>query len=269
MPLPPTWRLASIRSAPPLGLHLLDLAHSGLENGAEGEWPQRECSAVELQVGYLAGWFPADVLRWLREAGGGGAPEHTLQPPADGQPGCALARFVGSIGLAAAQQPTPPADAQQQSQQEKAQQTPSGKMGAEEPSSHTPNAKPQENAVFVNGALAVPGAPANTDTVPAKFSKKNAADDELITVAYTFKTLTDDERRAIYQALKGQPYSAFNADVGTEVPPGIELRPVPNEVAARVPQTRDYRYTVANDRVLLVGTNRIVVGVFAAAPTHP
>ena len=117
--------------------------------------------------------------------------------------------------------------------------------------------------------MAVPGAPANTDTVPAKFSKKNAADDELITVAYTFKTLTDDERRAIYQALKGQPDSAFNADVGTEVPPGIELRPVPNEVAARVPQTRDYRYTVANDRVLLVGTSRIVVGVFAAAPTHP
>jgi hypothetical protein len=54
--LPPTCRLASIRSAPPLGLHLLDLAHSGLENGAEGEWPQRERSAVKL---------PADVLQWL------------------------------------------------------------------------------------------------------------------------------------------------------------------------------------------------------------
>jgi Protein of unknown function (DUF1236) len=114
--------------------------------------------------------------------------------------------------------------------------------------------------------LAVPGAPANTDTVPAKFSKKNAADDELITVAYTFKTLTDEERSAIYQALKGQPAgSAFNADVGTELPPGIELRPVPNEVAARVPQTKDYRYAVANDRVLLVGTSRIVMGVFADA----
>ena len=57
--------------------------------------------------------------------------------------------FVGSVGLAAAQQPPPPADAQQQSQQEAgarpakprpiAQQTPSGKMGKEEPSSHTPN----------------------------------------------------------------------------------------------------------------------------------
>ena len=63
MPLPPTWRLASIRSAPPLGLHLLGLAHSGLENGAEGEWPQRDRSAVELQVGYLAA--PADVLQLL------------------------------------------------------------------------------------------------------------------------------------------------------------------------------------------------------------
>jgi hypothetical protein len=128
-----------------------------------------------------------------------------------------------------------------------------------------PNARPPANAVFVNGALAVPGAPANTDTVPAKFSARNAADDKLITIAYTFKTLTDEERRAIYQALKGQPAAAFNADVGTEVPPGVELHLVPNEVAARVPQTRGYRYVVGNDRVLLVGTSRIVVGVFADA----
>jgi hypothetical protein len=37
------------------------------------------------------------------------------------------------------------------------------------------------------------------------------------------------------------------------------------DVAGRVPQTRGYRYAVANDRVLLVGTSRIVVGVFADA----
>ena len=105
--------------------------------------------------------------------------------------------FVAGIGLTAAQQPPPPADAQQKGQQEKAQQTQSGQTGAEEPSSHAPSANPPANAVFVNGALAVPDAP-NTDTVPAKFSAKNAADDALITVAYTFKTLTDDERRAIF-----------------------------------------------------------------------
>src|SRR5262249_39015888 len=96
--------------------------------------------------------------------------------------------FVSSVGLAAAQQKPPP------------------------------------NEVFVN--VAVPGAPANTDTVPAKFSAKNAADDRLIIIAYTFKTLTDEERRAIYQAVKGQPAAAFNEDVGTEVPPGVELHPV-------------------------------------------
>jgi hypothetical protein len=173
--------------------------------------------------------------------------------------------FAASAGLAAAQQQPPPSDAQQQSQQEKAQQTPSGQMGKEEPSSHAPSAAPPANAAFVNGALAVPGAPANTDTVPAKFSPKNAGDDALITVAYTFRTLTDEQRRAIFEALKDQPASAFNADVGTELPPGIELRPVPNEVTARVPQTRDYRYAVGNGRVLLVGTTRIVVGVFGDA----
>ena len=127
--------------------------------------------------------------------------------------------------------------------------------------------RPPENNVFVDGALVIPGAPANTDTVPAKFSAKNAAADQLITVDYIFKTLTDDERRAVYQALKDQPAgSAFNADIGTKVPSGIELRPVPEEVVNRVPQTRDYRYAVAKDRVLLVGMGRIVAGIFEDTP---
>jgi hypothetical protein len=174
--------------------------------------------------------------------------------------------IVGSVGFAAAQQQPPQSDGQQRQQLENWQHTPSGKMGKEEPSSHAAETQPQPNAAFVNGALAVPGAPANTDTVPAKFSQKNAADDELITIAYTFKTLTDDQRRAVYEALKGQPTgSAFNADVGVELPPAVELRPVPAELAARVPQTRDYSYAATGDRVLLVGTSRIVTGVFADA----
>jgi hypothetical protein len=43
------------------------------------------------------------------------------------------------------------------------------------------------------------------------------------------------------------------------------LRPLPDELAARVPQSRDYRYAVTHDRVLLVGTSRIVAGVFDGA----
>ena len=163
----------------------------------------------------------------------------------------------------ATQQP-PAAEPQQQEQQEKAQQTPSGKMGKEEPSSHAPSAKPTDNSVFVNGALAVPGAPENTDTAPAKFSEKNAADDKLSIAAYTFKLLTEEQRRAIYTALKGQPAGpAFNADIGAELPSSVELRPMPDDLVARVQQTKDYRYTVADNRVLLVSpVTRYVVGIF-------
>jgi hypothetical protein len=114
---------------------------------------------------------------------------------------------------------------------------------------------------LVNGALAVAEAPADTDTVPAKFSPKNAADDELITIARTFKMLTKDERLSIYEALKHGPAP----NIGTKLPPGIELYPVPAEIAARVPQIRDYHYAVVKDRVLLVGTGRIVA---ASLRTH-
>ena len=175
--------------------------------------------------------------------------------------GAIVAIILGGLTPAFAQQPPPAAEPQQQSQQENAQQTPSGKAGKEEPSSHAPM---PTGPVLVNGALAVPGAPASSDTVPAKFSDKNAADDRLITVAYTFKTLSDEQRRAIFQAFKDQPAgSAFNADFGAELPLAVELRPVPDDLTARVPQTKGYLYAVAHGRVLLVApSNRIVVGIF-------
>ena len=178
-----------------------------------------------------------------------------------------LLLLLGGTSVALAQQPSPPADAQQQSQQEKAQQTQSGKTGTVEPSAQAPTDKPAANAVFVNGALAVPDAPANSQTVPAKFSAQNAADDKLVTLAYTFKALSDEQRQAIYQALKDQPVGqAFNADIGVELPSAVELHPMPAEVANRVPQTRDYRYAVADNRILLVAPiNRVVVGVFPDA----
>src|SRR3979490_74394 len=110
--------------------------------------------------------------------------------------------LLGATVVAPAQQPSPPADAQQQSQQEKAQQTQSGKTGTVEPSALAPTDKPPANAVFFNGALAVPDVPANSQTVPAKFSPQNAADDKLVILAYTFKMLSEEERGAIYQALK-------------------------------------------------------------------
>jgi hypothetical protein len=173
---------------------------------------------------------------------------------------------LGGIGIAVAQQPSPPPDPQQRSQQQNWQHTESGKMGKEEPSSHAPTEKPPQNAVFVDGALAVPGAPADTDTVPAKFSAKNAADDQLVTVGYTFKNLSDEQRGAIYQALKDQPAGpAFNADVGVVLPLSVKLNAMPDEIARHVPQTKDYQYAVADNRVLLVSPTRIVVAIFPDA----
>ena len=134
-----------------------------------------------------------------------------------------------------------------------------------------PNATPPQSAAqpsdASNPVQPVPGAMPGSDTVPSTLSEKNAADDKLITIAYTFKTLTDEQRRAIYQALKDQPAgSAFNADIGTELPSSVELKPMPGTLAAQVPQTKDYQFAVADNRVLLVSpASRIVVGVFPDA----
>jgi hypothetical protein len=125
--------------------------------------------------------------------------------------------------------------------------------------------KPQDSAISLNAVLAAPGIAPDSDTSPAKFSEKKAADDRLVTFAYTFKLLSREERRAIYQALKGRPGGrALKADIGDKLPLGIELRPMPDELIVRVPQTRGYNYTVAGDTVLLVSPlTRAVVGVFS------
>jgi Protein of unknown function (DUF1236) len=167
---------------------------------------------------------------------------------------------LGCVELRAQQIP-PSADAAQKKQLENWQHTESGKMGKEEPSSQAEMPKPQ--GAFLNGALTALGAPTDVDTVPAKFSQKNANDDKLITVAYTFKNLSDDQRREISETLKAQPDSAgVNAEIGTELPFSVELRPVPDALTARVPQTKGYEYVKAGNRVLLVSPpTRIVVGV--------
>ena len=101
--------------------------------------------------------------------------------------------------------------------------TESGKAGKEEPSSHTPSAPP-ENAPLWNGAPAVPGAKAEGETVPAKFSAKNDADDKLPTWGYTFKHLSAEQRRAIYQTVKKD---------GPAAPDAIEIARCPRPAGGR------------------------------------
>src|SRR5437762_245931 len=61
----------------------------------------------------------------------------------------------------------------------------------------------QNDAVFVNGALNVPGAPADSQTVPAKFSKRNDAIDNLPIMAMPELAFTNEQRRSIIDAVRG------------------------------------------------------------------
>jgi hypothetical protein len=175
----------------------------------------------------------------------------------------ALLFALGCAPLCAQQSPAP-GSPDQQKQLENWQHTESGKMGKEEPSSQADTPKPQPTSAFANGALTAAGAPTDVDTVPAKFSERNARDDQMITLAYTFKNLSDQERREIAQAIKGEPgTTAFNGDVGTVVPFATELRLVPDALATRVPQAKGFQYLNAGNRVLLISPpTRIIVGVF-------
>jgi hypothetical protein len=173
-----------------------------------------------------------------------------------------IATLFGAV--AASAQDTPPGNAAGQNIGKPSDTAPRGPLPG-------PNATPPQAAAQPadgsNSVQPVPGAMPGSDTVPSTLSEKNAADDKLITVAYTFKNLTDEQRRAIYQALKDHPVrSAFNADIGTELPASMELQAMPDAVVAQVPQTRGYQFAVSDNRVLLVSPQtRIVVGVLPDA----
>ncbi len=147
---------------------------------------------------------------------------------------------------------------------ERAQHSTSGKAGKEEPGSHAPTDPPDKTPVLVDGRLTAPGSPQQSDTVPSTVSPQNAADDKLITTAYTFKTMPNDQRQAIYQALKDGPsVGSVKADVGTELPVKVTLQAIPEQLVRQVPRTKGYHYAVSGNRVLLVApANRIVVAVF-------
>jgi hypothetical protein len=129
---------------------------------------------------------------------------------------------------------------------------------------------PQTGPALVNGALAAPEAAKDSSTVPAKFSAKNEAEDHLPLMAFTFKNLSDEQKRPIVESVKGAKTAApkgeaspdFYANLGVSLPSAVHLHVLPDEVTAKIPQTKAYRYTTVGDKVLLVEpANRIVVAV--------
>ena len=105
----------------------------------------------------------------------------------------------------------------------------------------------------------VPGAMPGSDDVPSTLSEKNARDDELPVAAYRLKTLTDQQRQAIYQSVVGNTRSgrsaaaagAHSIEVGMVLPPDAPLDPLPTGVANMIPATGGLRYQMVGDKLVL------------------
>jgi hypothetical protein len=81
--------------------------------------------------------------------------------------------------------------------------------------------------------------------------------------------LTAAQRSAIYDAVRKDKSkvapSRFSTAVGAEVPAMIELYMLPDDILAQNPATKFYKYTVVQDRVVLVDpTNMRVIAVIGA-----
>ena len=135
----------------------------------------------------------------------------------------------------------------------------SGRGGKEEPGSHAPT---DSTAVFVNGRLNVEGAPADSQTVPAKFSQRNDRVDHIPIMAMPALGLTDAQKKAIADSVKsgGVPVQSTAAKVSEELPWQVTVHDL--GISAQDPALARVKYVRAQDRILLVDApNRIVIGV--------
>lgn len=146
----------------------------------------------------------------------------------------------------------------------------STRAGTQEPSAKAGEATQNDKGVFEKGVLTAPGALTDVDTAPAKFSARTAADDALPIAGYTLKHLSNDQRRAISDAVRseGGAGAAPDADfarVGSQVPLAIvltALKPLPGKVTGMLPEMSDVMFTMAAEKVVLINPRtRVVIGV--------
>jgi hypothetical protein len=180
-------------------------------------------------------------------------------------PIAAAAFYLGlSISIAPAQQ-NQLSDPAQQQRHDNMIQTKPGQGGKEEPSSH---AATTANAtdIFVNGKLVVPGAPAESQTEPAKFSERNARIDAMPIMAYPLG-LTDEQKRRIAESVlkSDAPVSDISAKLADILPADTPVQEFSADVKAAAPMTSDLHFIRTRDKILLVrAPNMTVTGEIAA-----
>ena len=137
----------------------------------------------------------------------------------------------------------------------------SGQNGKEEPGSHGPSQDTKADPVFVNGALNVPGAPADSQTVPAKFSQHNDALDHTSIMAMAGLALTDEQKKTIAAGVKlaNRPVQSTAAKPAEELPWTVTVHDL--GVSANDKALAGLGYVRTQDRILLVDApNRVVIG---------
>lgn len=148
--------------------------------------------------------------------------------------------------------------ASQDSQGDKATHSVSGRAGTEEPGSHAPS---QDTAALVNGNWNVPGAPADSQTVPAKFSKRNDAIDRVPIMAMPALGLSDEQKKAIVASVKAanSPLQTTSAKPAEELPWTVTVHDL--GISANDPALARMKIVRVQDRILLIDApNRIVIG---------
>src|SRR3954452_2251210 len=105
--------------------------------------------------------------------------------------------------------------------------------GKEEPGSRAPAA---DNAVLVNGKLAVPGAPEDSQTVPSKVSERNARLDATPIMALPLG-LSDEQKRRVAESVakSDAPVSQISAKPADILPGTTPVSEFPAEVKADAP----------------------------------
>ena len=165
--------------------------------------------------------------------------------------------FASGLGFAAAE-PGNLASPQEKAAQEKAQHA--EPAAVTEPGSIIKSAKSDPNAVLVNGQLAVPGAPADSQTVPSQYSPRNAAMDGAPIMAYPMP-LTDDQKGRVRDAVKGTnvPVAQVRSRPAEQLPVAVQTHALPTELAS-IPALRNLSFVrTANGILLVVATSRTVV----------